>query len=344
MDLNGDRQLHAKAFVGKTPSKIRVSVGSAIVLGLMRGKLDALPTTVYLLTYQTGRCSANCGFCSQARKSKSRADMLSRVTWPTFPTRKVLQKTREIAEKKLARRICIQALNYPTVFNDVLSLVKEIRSVADLHISVSCQPFGEEEMKKLARMGVERIGIPLDAVTEDIFDRIKGFSADGPYIWAKQLEALRKAVKIFGKGKVSTHLIVGLGENEEEMVEMIQWCVDNGIYPGLFSFTPVPGTALKNGSQPSLDHYHRIQVAHYLIKNKKTRYENMTFNVNRSLIDFGCSKNELLQAIRSGKPFLTSGCPDCNRPYYNERPSGPLYNYPRMPLPEEIDEIEKLIL
>lgn len=336
--------MHHKAFIEKIPDKIRVSVGSAIVLGLMHGKLDALPTTIYLLTYRADKCSANCGFCPQARGSKSRADMLSRVTWPTFPTRQVLQKLEGINEKGLIKRICIQALNYPTVFNNVLSLVKEIRLIVSLPIAISCQPFGEEEMKKLAQIGVNRIGIPLDAATEDIFDKVKGSLAHGPYTWKKNQEALKKAVKIFGEGQVSTHLIVGLGETEEEMVKMIQWCADNGVHPGLFSFTPVPGTALESGSQPSLDCYRRIQVAHYLITNEKARYENMTFNNDGCLIDFGVSKDELLQAVRSGKPFLTSGCPDCNRPYYNERPGGPLYNYPRMPLPEEIDEIEKQIL
>jgi biotin synthase len=31
----------------------------------------------------------------------------------------------------------------------------------------------------------------------------------------------------------------------------------------------------------------------------------------------------------AGEAFRTSGCPDCNRPFYNEQPGGPLYNYPR---------------
>jgi len=336
--------LHRKSFVTKIPEKVRVSVGSAMALGLMRGKLDALPTTLYLLTYRAGKCSANCGFCPQARESKSRADMLSRVTWPTFLTMQVLQKMKDITEKGLIKRICIQALNYPTVFGDVLNLVKEIRLVVDLPLSVSCQPFDEEEMKTLARIGVNRIGIPLDAATEEIFDKIKGSLVNNPYTWMKHQEALRKAVKIFGKGKVSTHLIVGLGETEKEMVRMIQRCVDNDVYPGLFSFTPVAGTALESGSQPSLDHYRRIQIAHYLITNGKARYENMAFNSDGCVNGFGVSKNKLLQTIRSGKPFLTSGCPDCNRPYYNERPGGHLYNYPRILMSEEIDEIEKQIL
>lgn len=29
--------------------------------------------------------------------------------------------------------------------------------------------------------------------------------------------------------------------------------------------------------------------------------------------------------------FMTSGCPDCDRPYYNESPRGPIYNFHRRP-------------
>jgi biotin synthase-related radical SAM superfamily protein len=46
----------------------------------------------------------------------------------------------------------------------------------------------------------------------------------------------------------------------------------------------------------------------------------------------------LKEILSSGAAFQTSGCKDCNRPYYNERPSGPLYNYPRPLSQEEIAE------
>ncbi|MEM3824210.1 MAG: hypothetical protein QXH87_04680, partial [Candidatus Bathyarchaeia archaeon] len=72
------------------PKKIRVSLGSAFVMELLIGKLEAAPTTAYLMTYRKGRCTANCGFCPQARKSSARSDMLSRVSWPVFATEKVL--------------------------------------------------------------------------------------------------------------------------------------------------------------------------------------------------------------------------------------------------------------
>jgi len=328
----------------KIPKTIRVSVGSAIVLNLIHGKLDALPTTAYLLTYRSGKCSANCGFCPQAKTSKSRADMLSRVTWPPFPIERVLSGIEDAVKKKeTIKRVCIQALNYPTVLKDILNLVNEIRVRVAVPISVSCQPLQPKEMQELMEAGVDRISIPLDAATEELFNKVKGPLAGGPYLWEKQREALRNAVQIFGKGRVGTHFIVGLGETEKEMVEAIQWCVNLGVYPGLFAFTPVSGTALENQPQPPLSQYRRLQLTHHLITKGLVRCENMSFDGDGRLTDFGVSTKQLRKVIRDGSPFVTSGCPDCNRPYYNERPGGPLYNYPRQPLPKEIVEIKKQI-
>jgi len=327
----------------KIPKMIRVSVGSAIVLDLIRGKLDALPTTAYLLTYRSKKCSANCGFCPQAKTSKSRADMLSRVTWPPFPTERVLSGIEEAVKKRTIKRVCIQALNYPTVLEDLLNLVNEIRLRVEVPISVSCQPLQPKELQKLMKAGVDRISIPLDAATEELFNRVKGHLAGGPYLWKEQREILERAVQIFGTGRVSTHLIVGLGETEKEMAETIQWCVDLGVYPGLFAFTPVSGTALENQPQPSLSQYRRLQLAHYLITKGLVQCENMSFDGNGRLLDFGVSTDRLGKVIHDGSPFVTSGCPNCNRPYYNEHPSGALYNYPRMPLPKQIGEIERQI-
>lgn len=323
------------------PGRIRVSSGSAIVLGLLHGRLDAKPTTAYLLTYRANKCSANCGFCPQARSSKGRADGLSRVTWPTFPTQQVLYRIEHAVKSGLISRVCIQTLNGPTVFDDVLSLTREILSRVDVPISVSCQPFSSDMIEKLADAGVDRITIPLDAATEELFERVKGLHIGGPYVWEKQREILLEAVKIMGRGHVGTHLIAGLGEKEKEIIETIQWCVDNGIYPGLFAFTPVVGTALEKRPQPPLISYRRMQLAHYLITHGKTQYKQMTFTTDGHIVDFGFPEKLMMQVVGSGSPFRTSGCPGCNRPYYNEKPSGPIYNYPRQPLPEEITKLQR---
>ena len=122
------------------PPKIRVSIGSAIVIGLINGRLDAKPTTAYLMTYKRGKCTANCSFCPQAKGSQGKADMLSRISWPIFPAEKVLKGLALAAAEGSIKRVCIQALNYPYVFSHILAIVKAAKQRVNSPISISCQP------------------------------------------------------------------------------------------------------------------------------------------------------------------------------------------------------------
>lgn len=316
-------------FCEKLPERIRVSLGSAVILGLEETRLDAAPTTAYLMTYRQEKCTANCGFCPQARASSTSSDMLSRVSWPAYQTQKVLERVVVAVNNCKVKRVCIQATNYPQVFTDLHAVVQSINQSTSVPISVSCQPFNQGNLYQMLDAGVERIGIPLDVATKEAFDRVKGVDVGGPYRWERQWLLLNEAKRIFGKNRVSTHLIVGLGETEKEMVAIIQKCVDMTVLPGLFAFTPVRGTALENQAQPSIGKYRRIQTARHLILHRISRYEDMEFDKKGLITDFGISREILARIIRAGKPFVTSGCPNCNRPFYNEKPSGPIYNFPR---------------
>ena len=326
------------------PLDIRVSIGSAIKLGLAKGFLDAEPTTAYLLSYVEGKCSSNCAFCSQARESSSRADMLSRVTWPVFNTERVVQAIGHSWKNVELHRVCLQTVNHNRSFEETISTIIAVRRVASIPISVSCMPFKKSEMEHLKKAGVNRIGIPLDASTKELFDRLKGCSAGGLYQWESHIGALQSAVRIFGEGEVSTHLIVGLGETDWELLHTVQEMVEMGVYPGLFAFTPILGSKLEKAPQPDLMRYHRLQLAHHLLTKGISSLKAMTFDSEGNLSSFGVSEALLKSEVISGVPFITSGCPDCNRPYYNERPGGKLYNYPEKPKSQETTKILNEIL
>ncbi|MCW3983084.1 MAG: radical SAM protein [Candidatus Bathyarchaeota archaeon] len=321
------------------PDRIRVSIGTAVVLGLAEAKLDAAPTTAYLMTYSTDKCRANCGFCPQAKGSKSSAQLLSRVTWPIYPTAQVIAALATAVGQKRIQRVCIQTLNYPDVFDHLEAVVSEIKGLMDVPVSVSCQPQAAENVARLKAAGVDRLGIALDGATKAVFDQVKG----GCYCWETQFRLFREALAVFGEGNVSTHVIVGLGETEREVVEIVGRCVDLGVLPALFAFTPVRGTALERNSPPELAAYRRLQLARYLIVNGKTTPQNMTFDGNGRIVHFGLTSADLETIIASGAPFQTSGCPHCNRPYYNEKPSGPIYNYPKKLSGEEIRKTKALL-
>ena len=323
------------------PSLIRVSTGTATVLGLLQGKLDAEPTTVYLMTYKKGKCTANCAFCSQARGSKSSAELLSRVSWPTFPTSAVLAALGNGFTQRKIRRVCIQALNYPDVFVHLEALIKEIKREVAVPVSVSCQPLSKANVELLAKAGVDRLGVALDAATEPLFNEVKGEGVGGFYSWDSQFDMLTAALAVLGKGNVSTHLIIGLGETEKEATEIIQSCVDMGVLPALFAFTPIRGTALEKNTPPAIESYRRVQLARFLIVKGLAKVDGMQFDGKGKIAAFGLAKQVLDYVVKSGEPFRTSGCRDCNRPFYNEKPSGPVYNYPRKISRKEIEKIRR---
>ena len=330
-----------KSLIRHFPELIRVSLGTAIVLGLLEGKLDTEPTTAYLMTYRLGKCLANCGFCPQAKASKSGSDLLSRISWPTFPTLSALTALSNAVKEGKFRRVCIQALYYPEVFGHLEALVKEIKKRLVIPVSISCQPLNTQNIELLKKAGADKLGIPLDAATEVIFDKAKGKGTGSSYSWQNQFLLLKEAIAVFGKGNVSTHVIVGLGETEKEAAQVVQRCVDMGVLPGLFAFTPIRGTALEDHSPPILESYRRLQLARYLVSKTKSRVEDMQFDLEGNINTYGLSNDVLDPIVESGLPFQTSGCPDCNRPYYNEKPSGPIYNYPKKLKKEEIARIKK---
>src|SRR4030065_208488 len=105
------------------------------------------------LSHQAGKCPANWGFCPQARNSRSKAELLSRVSWPAFSTPSVLRGIKNSVDSGKVRHVCIQALNYPDVFSHLVALVKAIKRRGNVPVSVSCQPLNSGNIRRLAGAG-----------------------------------------------------------------------------------------------------------------------------------------------------------------------------------------------
>lgn len=304
--------------------EVNVSIGTAAVLGLADVKMDAAPTTAYLML--GGRCRMACAFCAQARTSSARTINLSRVTWPPFDEKKVLDSLAEAAARGDFRRVCLQVTASQDYFRRAFELVKAVCGVCDLPVDVAILPHNVDQVEVLLSAGVEHIGFGLDAACKRVFQRVKRGN------WERNLKLVEEVAQRF-PGHVAVHLIVGLGETEREMTETIQRLHNLGVIVGLFAFTPVRGTAMQDQPPPPLDTYRRMQVARYLISHDLAALGDFTFSTEGRLVSFGLP--DLAKMLADGVAFQTSGCPDCNRPFYNERPGGPLYNYPRPLTPVE---------
>ena len=69
----------------------------------------------------------------------------------------------------------------------------------------------------------------LEAVEPEVRERIMPGKATVPI--AYYLEAFAAAVKVFGRGQVSTYLLAGLGDRQAALVEMSERLIQIGVYP-----------------------------------------------------------------------------------------------------------------
>ncbi len=302
-------------------AKLRISLGSAIVLGLRQGKLPHPPTTVYIMAGT--ECVNNCAFCTQARGASSSGDLLSRVTWPEFSLEEMLFSLK-VARDRGISRICLQSLTDPLSLKDLPQLIERIADSSGLGISVSISPVDVPLLRRIKEAGAERVGMALDGASPEVFRKIKGSDVGNPYTWDGNWRSLEKAVGIFGEGMVSTHIIVGLGETDSDVVGSMLRARKLGILVSLFAYTPMKGTK-SIGAPPELDRYRALQLARSAVFDRGLT-EGFEFDKSGKLIKVPQMDDGIY--IDTSFIFMTRGCPDCNRPYYNERPRGPIFNYP----------------
>jgi len=312
-----------------------VSSGSAAVLEFAPCQLEVAPTTAYLMVGD--KCSRNCAFCAQARQSTARADRLSRVVWPSYPVAEVLPALALAFDRCAIERACLQVTAGRGSAAKARCLVRKIRLASTVPLCVCIRTGGLRLFEELLALGAERVTLALDAASERVYNRIKGRD------WQKTLDLLQSAARRY-PGHVGTHVIAGLGETEAEVAGLLQAMHDLGVTTALFAFTPVPGTALAEEPPPDLALYRRVQVARHLIASREARAEQFRFSADGRITSYGIASGALREWLRGGQAFQTSGCPGCNRPYYNERPGGPLYNYPRPLGPEEAAAATALVI
>ena len=234
------------------------------------------------------------------------------------------------AEAGHIRRACFQV----TVGQDHVARTEEavlrLAAATSVPICASVAPRDLADVARLLDAGSERVTISLDAATEAVFRRTKGGR------WARGCALLDEAAAAF-PGRIGTHLIVGLGETEREAITRIADLLALGVRVALFAFTPVRGTPLAGAPPPPLGGYRRVQAALWLLVRGLASAEAFRYGPGGALETFGLPEAALADLLAGGDAFRTSGCPDCNRPYYNERPGGDMFNYPRPLSPAEAD-------
>ena len=120
--------------------------------------------------------------------------------------------------------------------------VRAVRAaVPHLPVQVQCEPPGDlAVLTELRRAGADSLGIHVESLDDAVRRRWMPGKSAVPL--AEYRAAWAEAVRVFGRNQVSTYLLVGLGEDPDELVAGARELIAMGVYPFVVPFRPLAGT------------------------------------------------------------------------------------------------------
>lgn len=120
--------------------------------------------------------------------------------------------------------------------------VRAVRAaVPELPIQVQCEPPADlKVLTDLREAGADAIGIHVESLDDEVRRRWMPGKSTVPL--AEYHAAWAEAVRVFGRNQVSTYLLVGLGEDPDQMIAGAKQLADAGVYPFIVPFRPQQGT------------------------------------------------------------------------------------------------------
>jgi biotin synthase-related radical SAM superfamily protein len=217
-----------------SPLKMVRQDGDVVILQdnkeLVRGQIDPIVAHCPGQTYITisEQCRYDCKFCSV----------------PKFQgTIKTLDQVLAIVEKAKSggnlKTIAFTSGVATTPENEIDRVVAYVQAVKKYHVPVGVAVYPtEDSSQRLKDAGVTEVKYNVETMDREIFDRVctgrKGQSLD--FI----LTSLRDAVTVFGKNRVSSNIIIGLGETDECVRKGVEYLAKMGVIPVLRPITLSP--------------------------------------------------------------------------------------------------------
>lgn len=334
-----------------SPDWVRISGASAIALRFRSGRFSRdfdFGGINLLLNYDDG-CRSDCGYCGLARTRPGSYEDKSfiRVDWPLVATDELVERMAGCEDR--LTRLCISMVTNPYAFRDTCEITERIRRAVRTPLSILVAPptLNRAKLQRFADIGVDMIGVGLDAVTEELFRSLRtDVPAGGAGLsWAKYWSVVDDARDIFGPWKVNCHTLVGLGETDRDMVETFVRLRDREIFSYLFCFNPEPDSRMGSHPKSSLRRWRRVQLVKHLIETDGFGWSNFGFGPDGELALVRGRSEVVEAAVSAATAFMTDGCPGeggepgCTRPYGSYRPSEQFRDFPFQPVGEDLRQI-----
>jgi radical SAM protein (TIGR04043 family) len=123
-------------------------------------------------------------------------------------------------------------------------------AVPGLPIQVQIEPPGDlAVIAELEAAGATAIGIHVESMRDDV--RRAWMPGKSTVPMDEYRAAWREAVRVFGRNRVSSYLLIGLGDTADQIVDAAEELIDMGVYPFVVPFRPLADSlAAGDGAGP----------------------------------------------------------------------------------------------
>ncbi|MDD7938278.1 MSMEG_0568 family radical SAM protein [Actinomycetospora lutea] len=145
--------------------------------------------------------------------------------------------------------------------------------------------------------GADAVGIHVETFDPAVLARVApGKARTGLDTYYRTWE---RAVALWGRGRVSTYVILGMGEDPDLTVEGCRRAVDIGVYPFVVPLRPVAGSLLADAAPPDAAYTDRVyqKVAAYMTER----------NMSSADAVAGCARCQACSALNAVQPLLQIG-------------------------------------
>lgn len=132
-----------------------------------------------------------------------------------------------------------------------------IKEASGLPIQVQFEPPDDlRVLEEVQRAGVDAVGIHSETFDPEVLGRVAPGKAQCGI--EGYFACWERAVEVFGRGAVTTYVLLGMGERPELIIEGCRRAVEMGVYPFVVPLRPVPGTLMADSPAPDPDYVGRI--------------------------------------------------------------------------------------
>lgn len=214
------------------------------------------PEQLFFMLYKN--CSNSCLFCPITYCSNN-----SHYSW---------QKIQDRISENLPYKIrsvsfttsCPPYKTQDDLLNEMIDVTKSTKELLgkDIPIGVSLKTPSKEHLLRLQEVGISEIRLNLETYNTQLAKVLMPHKDINTI-----LHSIEEAVKVFGKEKVSSNIIIGLGESDNDILKGVNVLSQIGALSTLYPYDPI-GLSNETFKRPSPERIFNLAVEHKRILKK----------------------------------------------------------------------------